>query len=107
MRYHEIDAASDLLVPLIISKKLIPIFGSGFSCGEKTDNGLVPNGKGCRDLFDSLLTKYEGSAERSPDLMDVSEELFRGINHKRIPVESFVKILKKNFTKVKLLHTEC
>jgi len=102
MRYHSFNETANFLLPLIVSKKLIPVFGSGFTYDEKTEHYKVPNGEKCCNLFNGLLTKYEGDIVKSKDLMEVSEELFRGLNHKRIPVCDFIEILRNYFTKVKL-----
>ena len=84
-------------------RNLIPIIGSGFTRGEKSRVGQVPNGREFQDIMIEQICIYfseisQGDFKKEGyKFSEVANEFF-----KRVPKEAYKTILRNNFTDVEL-----
>lgn len=109
MKYHSKKDGITKLVELLCMERIIPIFGSGFSCGMPSHNGnTVPNGQECTSIMTNLLRKYASSVldEGDLDKMGFNEAAkwfkLQAIEKKNIPESEYVSFYRNLFTEVEL-----
>lgn len=84
-------------------RNLIPIIGSGFTRGEKSRIGQVPNGREFQDIMIKQICKYfseiseEDFKKEGYKFSEVANEFF-----KRVPKEAYKRLLRNHFTDVDL-----
>ena len=100
MEYHNHIDGINLVKSLMCSKRLLPVFGAGFTKGEKANKSTVPDGNKCIEIFSKLLNKYDQEAVYGNSLPEVAAALYKAIRHKRVPEEEFLNVLSEHFTKV-------
>lgn len=107
MEYLDIaDIKTERLIRTCLeNESLIPVFGAGFTAGEKSKGGVVPNGEKFKEIMISSIIN------NSPKLKDHSGQLksreFSQIaelylNKKIVPTEKVKNDIENNFLGVKL-----
>lgn len=73
------------LVKYAVCKKLIPVFGAGFTAGCQSVNGIVPNGQRATEGMRNLILNSASCTLQKDDVeeMDFSEisDLFLNVYH--------------------------
>ena len=66
MNILRFDDIREDLINYFRSKSILPIFGSGFSCGEKAKNGTVPSGEALKEyMIDTLSNHKDFASEKA------------------------------------------
>ena len=99
------DQTRNMLSNCIANKTLIPIIGSGFTAGEKSSGGSVPDGDKFRSIMiDAILTSSD-ELKNSQDALKKREfsqlaEIY--LNEKFVPGTIVKENIKKYFSEVSL-----
>lgn len=107
MKYYSKNKGIQQLVNLLYMEHLIPIFGSGFSGGMPSYNGVVPMGDECANLMKDLLRQFATASLSEEDInaMGFSETamwLRRETQNGIIPEDEYIQFFRNFFTDVKL-----
>lgn len=102
-----IDDCKDLLVKLIRKGALIPVLGSGFSAGQRTPKGIVPNGLQMKQIMINALATLDEHISDSKPFSQVAKyynQLIPSSERKIYIAENFVNVNltqeRKDFLKI-------
>lgn len=84
-------------------RMLIPIIGSGFTCGCASLRGMVPSGDDYREYMISSIEKHQSMTAEDKEYLKL--EPFSGVSsayHEIVPQQARLNYLRDNFTRVTL-----
>ena len=106
MNILRFDDIREDLINYFRSKSILPIFGSGFSCGEKAKNGTVPSGETLKEYMIDTLSHHKDFASEK-DLAELKNKQFSEVasffeDDDYVSISDRRKYYENNFTDVKL-----
>ncbi len=104
MEFIQIDQASTgpMFESMFRQRNLVPVLGAGFSEGQPTENGSVPNGDQFTKIMLTCLEANAGADAASLSGKAFSEIAEYFLNPEFVPTEKAKEVIKSNFIGVKL-----
>jgi len=103
IKFEKNQCLEDLFKPALEKRSLIPIIGSGFTKGEKSLNGVVPDGEDFKNIMIDKICMHSDEISKEDFIQDgykfseIADEFF-----KRVPKEEYKQLLRSAFTKVNI-----
>lgn len=97
MEYYEHKESVKIFVDLILKNSLIPIFGSGFTCGALAKGGKVPNAQKAVELMKAMIRSHFSESYEEDDFFKVS-----GVFVNKVPQQDRDDFFRAYFTDAKL-----
>ena len=106
MNILNFDDIREDLINYFRSKSIIPIFGSGFSLGEKAKNGIVPSGRVLKDYMIEKLSHHKDFSSENA-ISELKSKPFSEVasffeDDEYVPISDRRRYYENNFTDVKL-----